>query len=551
MRTCHDEPMETLRLNNRTNTKKHNIDNNPDIDTDTDTPTTNAITTFEAFEFDPAISRAIADEGYTTPTPIQAQTIESALEGSDVLGCAQTGTGKTAAFALPIIQFLLESGPKHKRGGARLPRALVLAPTRELATQITQSFASYGRHTPLRQTAIFGGVKQSRQERALRDGIDILVATPGRLIDLIDQGIVVLSQIEVLVLDEADRMLDMGFIQPIRRIVKELPEERQTMLFSATMPKEIVKLADSLLTDPVRVSVKPKREEAALIDQTVYAVPRQRKQDLLTHIIETDSIDRAVVFSRTKHGADKITKKLRHAGISAESIHGNKSQPQRERALRAFSSGKSRILVATDVAARGLDVDGITHVFNFDLPMEPEAYVHRIGRTGRAGATGIAIAFCDVAERGLLKAIQRIHRSPMTMVTRLPEMAELPTGADAGPRFFEQTEERTDRPKRRGGGGGGRGRGGGTGGANKPRSRNERSTGARPGDDARPAKPRRKKKSQGPAKSRSSAGGGAAGSGRTSSRNRPGTGAGGASSSHKKVRPARGKRTGQTRRGPR
>ncbi len=382
---------------------------------------------FSSLDLSSAILDAVRDEGYDTPTPIQTKAIPPALEGRDVLGCAQTGTGKTAAFALPIIQHLDEGAPpsrgRNGRGRAgrrarRLPRALVLSPTRELATQIGDAFATYGRNTPLTHTVIFGGVSQARQERALLQGPDVIVATPGRLIDLMDQGLIDLSEIDHLVLDEADRMLDMGFIQPIRKIAGALPTERQTLLFSATMPREIMKLADSLLTDPVKVAVTPVASAAPLIEQSVYMVTKAHKQSLLEHVLTESDVRRALVFTRTKHGADKVVRKLAKAGIAADAIHGNKSQRQRERALNALRSGRARVLVATDVAARGIDVDAISHVFNYDIPVEPESYVHRIGRTGRAGATGLAIAFCDPEERDSLRAIEKLTGQKVPVVDR-------------------------------------------------------------------------------------------------------------------------------------
>ena len=352
--------------------------------------------------------RALHEEGYHTPTPIQEQAIPPALEGRDLLGCAQTGTGKTAAFALPILHTLHTQPADKTRRGPAAPRALILAPTRELANQIADSFETYGRHTPLSIGAVYGGVSQRMQVRGLQRGVDILVATPGRLMDLMEQRLVNLSEVRVFVLDEADRMLDMGFIEPIRRISAALPEARQTMLFSATMPKQITRLAEALLRDPVRVAVTPVASAAPLIEQTVYMVSTHSKQALLEHTLEAGRIGRALVFTRTKHGADRVTKRLLRAGITATAIHGNKAQNQRQRALDGFRDGRSRVLVATDVAARGLDVDSITHVFNFDIPHEPEAYVHRIGRTGRAGAKGVAISFCDHAERGFLRGIERL-----------------------------------------------------------------------------------------------------------------------------------------------
>lgn len=363
---------------------------------------------FSSLNLCPSVLSAVASEGYTTPTPIQAQAIPLVLDGRDLLGCAQTGTGKTAAFALPILHRLHTAPIDKSRRGVVTPRALVLSPTRELAAQIDESFGTYGRDTGLRHTVIYGGVSQLHQVRSLRRGVDIVVATPGRLIDLMQQGVVDLRTIEVLVLDEADRMLDMGFIQPIRRIAAATPAGRQTLLFSATMPRSVMHLADSLLRNPVRIVVTPAASATPLIEQSVYMVQRDEKPALLEHLLSERSVKRALVFTRTKHGADKLTRKLNNAGVVAQAIHGNKAQNQRKRALESFRTGRSRVLVATDVAARGLDVDSITHVFNYDLPNEPEAYVHRIGRTGRAGATGIAISFCDRDERGHLRAIERL-----------------------------------------------------------------------------------------------------------------------------------------------
>jgi ATP-dependent RNA helicase RhlE len=379
---------------------------------------------FSSLELSSPILRALTDQGYETPTPIQAAAIGPILKGHDVLGCAQTGTGKTAAFALPILDRLLRQPADKSRRGPAIPRCLVLSPTRELACQIGDSFATYGRHTGLRQTVVYGGVKQIHQERALRKGVDVLVATPGRLIDLGEQGIVDLSAVTCFVLDEADRMLDMGFIQPIREIASHLYHERQTLLFSATMPREIKRLANALMNDPVHVAVTPVASAAPLIDQTLYMVPRGRKLALLRHIVEGDNAERALVFTRTKHGAEKVTRQLNRLGIDANSIHGNKTQNQRQRALDGFRRGHTRVLVATDVAARGLDVDNISHVFNFDLPMDPEAYVHRIGRTGRAGLTGIAISFCDPQERSLLREIVKLTGKEIDTITKLPKLPD-------------------------------------------------------------------------------------------------------------------------------
>ncbi len=352
------------------------------------------------------VLRAVEAAGYENPTPIQRQAVPHVAAGRDLLGCAQTGTGKTAAFALPLIHRLTAGGNPPKGRGRRI-RALVLSPTRELAAQIGDSFREYGKHTTLKHTVIFGGVSQFHQVRALERGVDVLVATPGRLLDLMDQGYIDLRGIEIFVLDEADRMLDMGFLPDVRRIIGRLPAERQTLLFSATMPGDIRKLADSILRDPVTVKIAPVKATADLIEQSVYFVAQKNKPQLLAHVIATHSIDRLLVFTRTKHGADAVVRKLARVGVRAEAIHGNKSQNARQRALDNFRNNRTQVLVATDIAARGLDVEGISHVVNFDLPMEAETYVHRIGRTGRAGAKGLAISFCDNAERGMLNAIQR------------------------------------------------------------------------------------------------------------------------------------------------
>jgi ATP-dependent RNA helicase RhlE len=369
-----------------------------------------------------SLLRALADEGYTTPTPIQSKAIPHAAAGRDLLGCAQTGTGKTAAFALPVLHRLETMGAP-----SRNPRALILSPTRELATQIADSLRAYGRHLPLRTEVVFGGVSQYHQERALRRGCDILVATPGRLIDLMEQGVLTLKDVRILVLDEADRMLDMGFIQPIRRIAKSVPSTRQTLLFSATMPKEVAHLAESLLRDPVRVAVAPVASAAPKIEQRIIRCDREAKQGTLHAVLRDASVTRTLVFTRTKHGADKVVRRLEGAGIAAAAIHGNKAQNQRIRALEAFRSGAVRVLVATDVASRGIDVDGVTHVVNFDVPVEPEAYVHRIGRTGRAGATGISITLCGKDEIGLMRAIEKLIGTRPTEMTVTPEAV----GADA------------------------------------------------------------------------------------------------------------------------
>jgi len=376
-------------------------------------PAVAAAADFASLGLDRRLLRAVAEEGYTEPTPIQQQAIPHVLDGRDLLGCAQTGTGKTAAFALPILQRLSPPETVNGKGngrnhGPRPVRVLVLSPTRELAIQIGDSFSAYGRYTGLKNTVIFGGVGQKPQVDALQRGVDVVVATPGRLLDLMGQGHIRLDRVEVLVLDEADRMLDMGFIHDVRRIVKQVPNQRQTLLFSATMPKEIVKLADSIMQRPVEVTVSPDQPAVETIEQSVYFVSKKDKQALLEHLLEDRAISRALVFTRTKHGANKVVKKLQKAGVSAEPIHGNKSQKARQRALGNFMSGQTRVLVATDVVARGIDVEEISHVIQFDLPNEPEVYIHRVGRTGRAGAEGIALSFCMDEERPYLKDIEKL-----------------------------------------------------------------------------------------------------------------------------------------------
>jgi ATP-dependent RNA helicase RhlE len=346
---------------------------------------------------------ALHTEGYTQPTPIQEQAIPSILQGRDLLGTAQTGTGKTAAFAIPILQNLAEKNNKNNN-----IKVLVLTPTRELAIQIEESFNAYGRNLNLRNLVIFGGVKQAAQEKALRRGVDILVATPGRLLDFISQRIISLQHLEVFVLDEADRMLDMGFVHDVKKIIKLLPPKRQTLFFSATFPEEINKLANSMLTNPVKVEVAPVSATADTIQQKVYFVEKDDKLELLTHILQNDIRESVLVFSRTKHGADKISRKLQSHKISAEAIHGNKSQNQRQNALTNFKSGKTRVLVATDIAARGIDIDELKYVVNFELSDVSETYVHRIGRTGRAGAEGISISFVDGLDLANLKNTEKL-----------------------------------------------------------------------------------------------------------------------------------------------
>ena len=371
------------------------------------------------------ILRAVGAAGYTEPTPIQAHAIPHVLAGSDVLGMAQTGTGKTAAFALPILHRLGQSTQPRQDRGRRI-RVLVLSPTRELALQIAENFEQYGSETGLRLAVVLGGVDQNRQTQALRRGVDILVATPGRLLDLIDQGYIDLAWLEVLVLDEADRMLDMGFIPSVRRVIAQLPAKRQSLLFSATMPGEVRQLAEEILSDPVRIRVAPVKATTELIGQSVYLVDRRRKPQLLAHLLQAGPVTRALVFTRTKRGADRVARQLGKAGIRAESIHGDKTQSSRQRALASFKSNRPPVLVATDLAARGIDVDAISHVFNYDLPEQPETYVHRIGRTGRAGATGRAVAFCDAETRDLLRAIERLIGQKLTVENDHPEYKELP-----------------------------------------------------------------------------------------------------------------------------
>jgi ATP-dependent RNA helicase RhlE len=361
---------------------------------------------------DPLV-RAVASEGYETPTPIQLQAIPPLLDGRDLLGCAQTGTGKTAAFVLPILHRLAERSAKKRI------RALVLTPTRELAAQIGERTGAYGRHLGLTHTVIYGGVGQRPQEQALGRRPEIVVATPGRLLDLMAQGFVDLSELEVFVLDEADRMLDMGFIHDVRRVIRALPERRQTLLFSATMPRDIGELARTILHDPVKVAVTPVATTAELVTQSVYFVRRADKRALLESVLRAEGVERTLVFTRTKHGANRVAEQLTRAGIGAAAIHGNKSQGARERALSDFRAGKIPVLVATDIAARGIDVDGISHVVNFDLPNVPESYVHRIGRTGRAGARGSAVSFCDAEERPFLRDIERLIRQKVP-VAELP-----------------------------------------------------------------------------------------------------------------------------------
>ncbi|TGE06048.1 DEAD/DEAH box helicase [Hymenobacter fodinae] len=370
------------------------------------------------------ILRALHEEGYTTPTPIQQQAIPHVLDGRDLLGVAQTGTGKTAAFTVPILQILHQTAQVQRHAPGRT-RCLILTPTRELAIQIGESFASYGRHLKLRHTVIFGGVGQAPQVNALKRGVEIIIATPGRLLDLMNQGFIDLRHLEVFVLDEADRMLDMGFIHDIKRLLPKLPASRQTLFFSATMPGQIQDLADTILKpNPVKVAVTPVSSTAEKVTQAVYMVEKENKAALLEHVLSDKNIRRVLVFTRTKHGADKVVKTLAKANISSEAIHGNKSQNHRQRALHNFKAGDTRVLVATDIAARGIDVEELTHVINYEIPNEPETYVHRIGRTGRAGAEGIALSFCEDDERAYLQDIQKLIRRQIPVVNQHPFVSD-------------------------------------------------------------------------------------------------------------------------------
>ncbi len=380
----------------------------------------------------PSILKALQGENYHTPTPIQREAIPPILLGRDFLGCAQTGTGKTAAFAVPTLQRLASATPEHPR---RI-RSLVLTPTRELALQVDESFRTYGRYTGLQVCVIFGGVSQVPQEAALKAGVDILVATPGRLVDLMGQGLVNLNHVEILILDEADRMLDMGFLHDVKKIIACTPVARQTLLFSATMPPEIVKLSHTLLKDPVHVTIAPESPTIEAIEQSVYFVDKQNKRALLLHLLEDPSIESALVFTRTKHGADRVVRELKKHGVACQAIHGDKSQGARQQALTEFKNRKIRVLVATDIAARGLDIDDLSHVINYEIPNIPETYVHRIGRTGRAGRVGISLSLCDFEEKKLLKDIEKFcgrtipvveeHPFPMEIFEVLPKQPAPP-----------------------------------------------------------------------------------------------------------------------------
>ena len=382
---------------------------------------------FENLNLIKPIQTALKNEGYTKPTPIQQQAIPVILEGKDILGCAQTGTGKTAAFAIPILQILSErintgnsNANPHKKGNRKAIRSLILTPTRELALQVSESFSAYGKHTGLKNTVVYGGVSQRTQTDKLRQGVDILIATPGRLLDLINQNYINLSQIEILVLDEADRMLDMGFINDIKKIIAKVPQKRQTLFFSATMPNEIIKLTKTILTNPVKIEIAPEIKTVEVIKQGVYFVSKPNKKSLLIHLLKNESIPSALVFTRTKRGADSVTKFLNAAKIHSAAIHGNKSQGARQLALNNFKLQRTRVLVATDIAARGIDIDKLSHVFNFDIPEMSETYIHRIGRTGRAGLGGTALSFCDSEERSYLRDINRMIKTNIPVIEDHP-----------------------------------------------------------------------------------------------------------------------------------
>jgi ATP-dependent RNA helicase RhlE len=408
--------------------------------------------TFEQFPLLETIKNNLVESGYTTPTPIQIQAIPLLLEGRDLLGCAQTGTGKTAAFALPILHRLASSPIKLI---PKSPRVLVLTPTRELAIQVHESFVHYGKNLKLKQAVIFGGVGQTPQVRATAQGVDVLVSTPGRLLDLISQGAIKLSTLEVFVLDEADRMLDMGFIHDINKILKLLPKKRHNLFFSATMPPTIEKLAGTILVKPVRIEVTPISSTAELITQKVMFVERENKRPLLKHILEDKTLKKVIVFSRTKHGANKIVDFLSKFEITAEAIHGNKSQSARQKALENFKNGTIRVLIATDIAARGIDIDDISHVVNFDLPNECESYVHRIGRTARAGTSGVAISFCDAEEKAFLKDIEKLIKKTIDVITDQPfhsenvVQAKLLTSSKAKALIDGENTFRAQRPRRK------------------------------------------------------------------------------------------------------
>jgi ATP-dependent RNA helicase RhlE len=428
---------------------------------------TNNAESFAAMDLYGPLKKALAEQNYKTPTPIQSQTIPPAIAGNDILGCAQTGTGKTAAFALPILDYI--AGEKLQ-AQPRRPLALVLAPTRELAIQIADSFKVYGKHTKVRHVTIYGGVNQNSQVRSVARGSEVMIATPGRLLDLMDQGHIDLSDVEQFVLDEADRMLDMGFLPALKQIVKALPKERQSLFFSATLAPKIRELASELLFNPISVDVTPKVSSVKQIKQSIRMIHRADKVKTLEKMLSSGEVDRAIVFTRTKRGANALATKLDRSGISAVAIHGNKSQNARQRALDAFKKEKIRVLVATDVAARGIDIDGVTHVVNYDMPVEPESYVHRIGRTGRAGATGTAISFCTVDEIDELRAIEKEINQKL-VIDNPQNLSMSSSGGSAA-----KPNSRNRPMGNRGGGGGGR-RSGNGGNKRSGQSRNRKSGG--------------------------------------------------------------------------
>jgi len=438
------------------------------------------VTTFTELNLSAPILKALAQEGYETPTPIQAKSIPVLLQGRDLLGIAQTGTGKTAAFALPILEHFAKKTDRAPRGTAR---ALILAPTRELASQIGESFKSYGRFMKVTRAVVFGGVSLGKQIEILRGGVDVLVATPGRLVDLIDRKAVTLANVEIFVLDEVDQMLDLGFIHAIRKLTGMLPKQRQNLFFSATMPKEIAGLAAGLLTDPVRVEVAPVATTVERVNQGVIHVEPAKKLNLLAELLKDNNMTRTLVFTRTKHGADKVMKGLSVAGFTAAAIHGNKSQANRERALLGFKQGKILVLVATDIAARGIDVDAVSHVVNYDLPYVPESYVHRIGRTARAGAEGTAIAFCTPEERGLLRDIEKTIRMPVPVKDHALAMQNVPQFAPS--HGFNPMGKPGSKPKQHRKGGNNGGNGGGNrnhGGGQRPHGNGGQGAPKRAGD---------------------------------------------------------------------
>ena len=432
--------------------------------------------TFKELGLAEPILKALDKEGYTEPTPIQEQAIPILLKGKDLLGVAQTGTGKTAAFGIPILHLLFEGISLSQN--KRKIKALVVTPTRELAIQIGESFTAYGKYTGLRNTVIFGGVKQGKQVNALRSGVDILIATPGRLLDLMNQGFITFRDLEFVVLDEADQMLDMGFIHDIKKIIAKLPSKRQSLFFSATMPKAIVELSSKMLGDFDRVTIKPEQATAEKVEQGVFFVSKKNKPKLLAHLLQERPGDSALVFSRTKHGANKIVKKMAQAGIKSAAIHGNKSQTARQKALGDFKDGKLRVLIATDIAARGIDVEELSLVVNYDLPNVSETYVHRIGRTGRADASGIALSFCDKDERPYLRDIEKLIKQE---VPRMPEHQFVDDDSDQ-----QETEQRPPKPKHRSANGN----------RNKNKSRNSNYKGNRNQNKNRPQRRNNSQKSE-------------------------------------------------------